>query len=386
MNQERDLALDLLKGLGCVLMIFAHVISPTIQNGDLALLMVNAGHFAPLFFFAAAGATAALQVQRYRASRLITTYLALALFGLFFGVCVQPDFYRLFDMEILQIIAAGCIAVVLVERFLRPAPSVYLVLGLALIVLKFGLEHFWPELPGAGVIYPYHDGELERRWLAGQPIPLPGFPLLPWVGLFLLGVGVYRMPNRANLALGVIATALLIALMLSAAPENMRDLGNKWNMSVAYALCALAEITFAFYFARRFSSFWQGRPSTLVFWGQNSLIFLHVHLIAAIVIGVAQVLNQWLAWALAILLVMGLMRWFVRRKPWPIFESLSAWAALAALAISLPLLAAINPALGIPARLIALGCGLIFAINYPSLCHAVKENKPATGALAKNPA
>jgi len=118
--EMRDHSLDLIKGFACLLMIFAH--APGIANSPLTSLLYGhnnklvqtfylLGEFAPVFFFSVSGVVGYLQAQKYQPKSVLLGYLFLFFLGFSYNGITQIEFYKDFQIEIIQIIAIGVLAV-----------------------------------------------------------------------------------------------------------------------------------------------------------------------------------------------------------------------------------------------------------------------------------
>jgi hypothetical protein len=254
--QSRDISLDFLKGIGCVLMILAHAkeLAPDVK------WMAYLGGFAPVFFFSIAGITGAFQAHRYAPRQMLILYSLLLLLGFGYNGITHPHFLADIDFDILQMIAFGTLAVYFFERYLAPAPWVYLFLAVVSFLVKVFFLDWLKIEPVFGI--------------AGILLPPGLFPVFPWLFLFFAGIFAYRVENRTNFWMLVFIFVLCAALI----PIYPLDFQNKWNMSVGYFLACNLLLFFMFYGVRRFPFFQNGNgKGWLIYLGRNSMLFLFVH-------------------------------------------------------------------------------------------------------------
>ncbi|HUH99389.1 MAG TPA: heparan-alpha-glucosaminide N-acetyltransferase domain-containing protein [Anaerolineales bacterium] len=361
--KTRDLSLDVLKGLGCLLMIMAHMPFKLGWYKDLTFL----GGFAPVPFYAVVGVTAFFQAQKYLPRPVILNYLVLFFLGFALNGFNSPDFLRppVIHFDIIQVIAMGALAVYLFERCFKPPVWLYLIVGVLCFLLK----------PALDVLLPVQDHPL----LAGILLPYSGtFPVIPWLFLFFLGAYVYRIGPRWNFSWAAVSTLIFVALAMSGVNLEYRS---KFDMSLGYFLlsCILAFALFLVFLNFKVLN----RPSPfnpILFFGQNSLLFLFVHF-AAIAFFSLQL--QWevkvplikhhpfLMWLLifavtwiTMLILLYLAKINPRRA---CFDRIWVWVLLVALVWTVPLLP--NNEL---VRWTAVGLGTVASLHYHQLSRALK--------------
>ena len=361
---DRDLSLDVLKGLGCILMVMAHVPAKIWTYQGLTFL----GGFAPVPFYSVVGVTACFQAQKYKPRSVILNYLFLFLLGFALNGFNSPDFMRppVIHFDIIQIIAIGSLAVYLLEYYFKPPVWIYLMLGIISFLVKLALD----------VVLPAQNYPL----LAGLLLTYSGtFPIFPWLFLFLLGVFAYRISVQWDLGWTVITAGIYMLLALTGFALDYR---NKFDMSVGYFLLSCILLFGLFLLARKFKWFqWQSPFNPFIFFGQNSLLFLFVHFS---VIGVFVLRLQWndnirwfrlypfLFWgfvtlvtwiSMAFLLYAARIRWLAIQ-----FDRIWVWMLLAFLVFAV---AALIPYKGI-VRWSEAGLGISAALYYHRLGRALK--------------
>jgi len=331
------------------------------------------GGFAPVPFFAAAGVTAVLQAGKYRPRSVLLTYLALFLLCFTLNAINSPDYLRppVIHFDMVSTIAIGACSVYLLEIRFPSRVWLFFWLGLA----WYGL-HLWLLRLMPASRFPI--------W-AGILLPLTGpFPLFPWLLLFPLGVFAYRVRNGWNLFLALLMVLTFAAVHALGWPLDYR---NKWEMSPGYFLLSCALLFGVFFVVRRFTFFRQARfKQPLLFWGQNSLLFLVLHF-GTIWLFVG--LGLWervplfehfpLAYWLAILLVTSIAMWIAVQaarlnalNAW--FDRLWVWGILFALIFAVPALGTRDGLI----RWAVIGLGTLAAAFYPRLAGLLKGQRAAS--------
>jgi hypothetical protein len=349
-------------------MIMAHAAFKTGLYRQLTFL----GGFAPVPFYAVVGVTAAFQAQRYPPRPVLLNHLFLFLLGFALNGFNSPDFLRppVIHFDIIQIIAIGSLAVYLVEYYFKPPAWVYLMVGILSFLIKLGLD----------VILPARDYPL----LAGLLLTYSGtFPIFPWIFLFFLGVFAYRLAVPWNLGWTVISAGLFLALALAGFDLDYRS---KYDMSVGYFLLSCMLLFGLFFLVRQFRILGRGSAfNPILFFGQNSLLFLFVHFAAIAFFGLRL---QWtddvhifkthpfLFWLFIFLFVWALMALLVAaaRIRWleSAFDPLWVWVCLTLLVLTVPLI----PHNGL-VRWAEVGLGIIAALYYHRLSLALKGGQAA---------
>jgi fucose 4-O-acetylase-like acetyltransferase len=353
-TQKRDLGLDVLKGIGCALMVVAHSKLKMYDYED----FIFWGNLAPALFFSVAGVTASFQAGKSLREMLLL-YGFIFLLGFSYSGFLEPEFLNNFQFEIIQTIALGVLIIYLIERYLHPQPWIYGVLG----VLAFGLDKF---------IYPLGFEALEGILIA------PGlFPLIPWLSMFFLGVFAYRSKNIYNLILFFILLGLYYFLFGFVIPDVNES---KWQFLPEFFIASSACLFLAFFLVRALPVLREPKLNALtIFWGANSLLFLYIHYafikffrLFELQRDVEMIWNHpWLFWILvlaattfAMLVITFLARWF----EYP-FRYLWMWGLVLVLIFIAPFL--------IPKEsyvtYFELMLGIAFATFYPRLGKILKQ-------------
>jgi hypothetical protein len=365
---QRDNTIDILKGIGCLVMIVAHS-SLNIGGYDRFKFW---GGLAPVLFFSATGVTAAFQAQKYRPRGVLLTYAFLFLLGFSFNRITDPGFIKEIEFDIIQIVAVGSTAVYLLEYYFRPRTWVYLFLGLLAYGLKFALQRILAGTVIAG--------------LTNTLIPPGIFPIFPWLFLFFLGLFAYRAHPYLSLGLAAGFGAALFLLQQAHIPM---DIDNKWDMSPGYFLVSVV-LLFSTFFVLRLAST-RGSPlkytGLLTFVGRNSLLFLYVHF--PIILSLKEIRvhrkvqlifqQPYLFWLLVLGLTLAVMLFLVWSAKWKpaarVFDDLAAWIVLTMLVFGVGLFVSSERLVYI----MEVGLGLVTAMFYPRLGRILKQNLPAPG-------
>lgn len=360
-DSQRNIALDVLKGIGCVMMVIPHT-GLNIHGYERFRIW---GILAPVLFYAVSGITASFQARKYTPRSFFLTYAFLFLLGFSFNRITDPGFLNEIEFDIIQIVVVGSGIIYLLERYIRPSKWVYLVLGFASAAAKPLIQAALngATFPGVNLIVP------------------PGiFPIFPWMFLFFLGLFCWRADNRFNLGLGLFFTAALVALWLSGYPL---DIQNKEDMSLAVFLLCCAMLFLSFFFARALPALFNNERlmSPLSFLGRNSLLYLYVHFPVILLLKHYRVVHRvefiythpYLIWALALaltylvmiaLLPLGRVKLLAR-----LFDFIPTWIVMVALVFGAGLLIR-NPWLVLLAEVLL---GLVFALFFQRLSTALKQ-------------
>lgn len=364
---NRDLFLDVLKGLGCLLMIMAHM---PFREGNYKYFTFVGG-FAPILFFVVAGVTASFQAQRHPVRSTLLNYLCLFLLGFALNGFHSPDFLLspVIHFDMISTIALCSVIVYLLEFYARPRLWVWLLLGFLSFVIKWLLA----------IILPVES----HPSLAGVLLPHVGtFPLIPWLFLFLFGVAAYRTGILFNFSLAVLALGTYLVLDTSG---FLLDYRNKFDMSVGYFLLACLILFTSFSVIRKFVSvFPPSSKNFLVFLGRNSLLFLFLHFgVIRVLSGRFQLEKQvqlfkqnpaffWLFILMVTLVVMVFLVYLAQRMPFEkLFHRVWIWIVLIALVLITPLLLRHDGLI----RWLEIGFGILGGLYYPHLRHALQGDK-----------
>ena len=328
---RRDVTLDVLKGLGCLLMVLAH--SRVVLKVDDVFTYI--GGLAPILFYTVTGVTATFQAAKYTFRSIFWPYLFLLLIGYSFNALNYYNFLHDMDYNIVQTIAFSAVVVYLLERFAHPRLWVYLLL----VALTFAIKS----------LVLWYPPTREVPFLTGTILPLGYFPIIPWIALFFLGVFAYRVANSYNLALALALTVTYFALQFAGVDLQPLD---KWGVSLGYFLVCCISTLAVFYLVRQIAWFQSESGKGLVlFWGRNSLLFLYIHVA---LINTAAYFKwfkrvDWLpsvpyVFWIGVLIVTTLLIWGLLRVvkidlPARPFDSLPIWIGMAVLTFAVPVLA-----------------------------------------------
>lgn len=362
-SPQRDTTIDILKGIGCLVMIVAH---SSLKFGGYERFKFWGG-LAPVLFFAATGVTAAFQAQKYKQRGVLLTYIFLFLLGFSFNRITDPGFLKEPEFDIIQIVAVGSSAVYLLEYYFHPHAWMYLLLGMFAFGLKFVLQKLLAGIFLVGV--------------TNALIPPGIFPIFPWLFLFLFGLFAYRVNNYANAGLAAGFGVILFAFQKTNFPI---DIENKWDMSLGYFLVCGILVFFTF-FVLRFISSWREKifkyKGLLTFLGQNSLLFLFVHFPIILYLkdirihrNVQLIFNHpYLFWLLVLgltLIAMLALIWLAKWKfSAQFFDHLAVWVIMTALVFATEIFISTDRFV----YAIEIGLGILTALYYPKLGNIFKQ-------------
>ena len=358
---QRNIALDVLKGIGCVMMVIPHT-GLNIHGYERFRIW---GILAPVLFYAVSGITASFQAQKYSPRSFLLTYLFLFLLGFSFNRLTDPGFLNEIEFDILQFVAVSSCIIYFLERYARPSHWVYLILGFASAAAKPLIQTalHGAIFPGVNLIVP------------------PGiFPIFPWLFIVFLGLFSWRADNRYNLGLGLAFTLALIGLWLSGYPL---DIQNKEDMSLSVFLLCCSMLFLSFFLARALPKLftYEKLMAPFAFLGRYSLLYLYVHFPLILLIKHFRIVHRvefinthpYLIWALALaltylvmfaLLPIGRVKWLAR-----IFDFIPTWIVMVALVF--------GAGLFIPniylVQLAEILLGLVIAIFFARLSATLKQ-------------
>ena len=363
-EKERDFALDILKGVGCLMMVVAH---SNIQFRGYQPYTFWAG-LAPVLFYAVTGVTASFQARRYRPPGVLITYAFMLLLGFSFNRITDPAWLEEINFDIIQLIAVGASVIYLMEVYWKPPDWVYLLL----VPLTF-----WVKFP----LMVWLDGRFVPG-VTGILIPPAIFSVFPWLFLFFLGLFAYRTKNQYNLFLGLAAFTVFFFFYIS---NFNYETHNKWNMSFGYFLICCSLVFMSFFLVRALPFLRQRRGlGLLVFLGQNSLLFLYVHFPLVLALRNYRIHRSveiiykypFLFWILVLtitLLIMLVITWLAKvklfQKP---FQFLPTWIFMLVAVFVMGYFFA-----GRPREYWGqIGIGGLFATFYPYLSNLLKSRLP----------
>jgi hypothetical protein len=361
MPEKRDLGLDFLKGIGCVLMVVAHS-KLKMWNYEQFIFW---GSLAPALFFTVTGITASFQAKKYSPRTVTILYIFILLLGFSYNGFLGQDFIGHVEFEIIQTIALGALAVYFVARFIDPPVWAYAVLGFA----SFGLDKL--------ILFLLQGREVTG--LTGILISPGHFPFIPWLSLFFLGVFAYRVRNLYNL-LGALIFGALYYFMFGMRVMDLTE--SKWQFLSDFFIASVIFLFFSFFIVRAVQLFSRPKINWLVmYWGKYSLLFLYVHYgfvnyfrSLKIQHEVELIWNHpFLFWLLVLSLTTALMFAITFSSHWfePIFHNIFIWIALVVLVFAVPLVLPNQSFI----EWSELGLGIIFATFYPVLSQTLKHQE-----------
>lgn len=335
---DRDHAVDLIKGVACLLMVLAHVRfadAPWLREATMASVL----------FFASTGMNLVGIVERRRGDE--PRLAANALFLIFAGFADNYVQGTLWQADVFQSAGLAMLAMLLLRRlwprywtWLFPLP----------FLIHLGNQHFYWKIA---------DGGVSSFFLT------PGlFPLLPWLSFYLLGAHLKKYGSQTQGWLIGGGAAVSLGAYLAFQPFSF----NKWWMSIDYFLIACMLAAWSFAGLKRLLARIRRPPLAEVRrWGANSLVFYILHMF------VIRVLEQLMPHGLALFLLavagtalllrpaLALQRWAVRQRP--------AWVLLGGSAVAAAVIAAnatVFAPWALPRSLASFGVTFSFIAGYPA--------------------
>jgi fucose 4-O-acetylase-like acetyltransferase len=366
--EKRDLSLDFLKGVACILMVFSHAAIKT--TNPILLGLGYFGSFAAILFFSVTGITAWMQADHRTPKEILPPYMILFVAGFSLNGMVQIDFYKEFEVQMLQIIALGASLVFLVEHYFHPRTFYFFIIGVLLYFIKL-----LGDLLAQSVFF---SQIFNSSWLQGWLFPPGTFTVIPWLFVFFLGVYAYQASARINLYLSFLPIAIFLGLLVYSQNPAQIDLVNKWDMSLSYFLFSCFSLFFSFALVKMFPIKNENIASRfLLFLGRNSLLFLYVHIFVVNVLfrlGFSDYI--WLYWLLVLmlssLLIYGTLIIYPKTNVARLFHSPASWVILTICVMFTPLVFR-DPTI---IFLLEFFWGVLLSMNYPLLKKIYRVKQP----------
>ncbi len=248
LSPHRDSAVDVIKGIGCLLMVAAHVSftgAPWLDDATMGAVL----------FFASTGMNLVGVVERRPGDEKRLAWNAI--FLIFAGFANNYVQGTMGSCDVFQIAGMSMLAMLVLRRIL---PRCWTWLFLLPFLLLFANEQLHWKTSSGG---------LASFFLA------PGlFPLLPWLSFYLLGAHLRRYQNiRLGWAIGAGSLAG-VGIICLFRPFRF----DKWWMSPDYFLLGCAAASWWWASLRRWlTASWSARLIEIRYWGANSLVFYILH-------------------------------------------------------------------------------------------------------------
>lgn len=351
--KPRDYSLDAIKGIGCILMIFAH--AKVNSSGSIFFeSIIFLGTFAPILFFAVSGITATFQVKK-NYFFLVLFYTMFAFLGLSYNTIWQPNLWQNFLGDLPQIIAICVAIIIFLEKYLKPQKNYYIFFTAAIFLIHYFLKQN-PNL-------------LQQINFNSFLISPVSFAVIPWISMFFTGVFAYYTNNFANLTLGIVSLVSLFAVM--EVQNYSLNWSDKYDMSVSYYLISQSIIFFCFYLFRSKKNLFQNPNNIVLFFGKNSLLFLYIHLIILKVFQWLSFRQAFIVWFATLVLTYIMMKLSQSANKYieKYFHNIFIWIAMIVCICIIPLIFQKASAILIPEMIL----GVLFANNYQSLSNLLKQ-------------
>lgn len=354
-ESPRDVSIDTIKGIGCLMMVLVHSFSDH-RGIPLLRLFMELGDIAPALFLAVTGILAARQAKKKSIRAIITFYLLFFLFGMSFSFLLGRGPARILNSDILQMHSVAVILIVLIVRryVLTPRRAVSLAIGCFL--LNFLLWPVAPSLPGLQYII----------WIPGGKAV---YPIFPWMAAPLLGIAADKLRPRENIALGLVSIFVVLCLaMVKVWMWDVRFL-YKANMSLPYFAMVCTAIFLATGLCRAAKIL--DRLPLVAYFGINSLLFFYVHYALVFVLREIGIPHTPVFWGILIICTYVVMRatTCLNAAIGSPFEKWQSWCILLIVIISTPF---VFQEWRIVVLVEALS-GSLFALNYGQLKRLVEN-------------
>jgi len=365
--------LDYLKGIGCFVMVPGHTLLLSVDDKGAYYLYFTL-HFLTCLFFTASGVTTVFQAERRPMSFLLLYFTILFFVGLTFTSVFHPQWIFEYRIEIVQIIMLGCMSLLLMHRIFKDRWGLYFVAAMVIFGIKMVCDIWFPEWRGDGILFPHKDYiiPLHERVEGDPPIVVTGFPIFPWLYLFPLGVFCYFAQLKWNYLIAGVCAIFAAGLYYQ---HGFSPFLNKWDMTVQHFLVVTFITCFIFITIRTVPTEKLPLNRIAVFWGQNSLTFLYVHLIVLNSVGVALALLgarevpyvQYIWYVLSFIATYYAMRWVTKLPTSKWMEKEYPWVLLMLVVFAMPVMVYSYQHLTILVSVGGMFIGLFMAHNYKAI-------------------
>lgn len=295
----RDHAVDMIKGLACLLMVLAHVPFP--HAGWL-----NIATQGSVLFFSSTGMNLWGLLARGRGDEL--RIAANGLFLIFAGFANNYVQGTLWQSDVFQSAGMAMLAMLALNWLL---PRWWTWLFPLPFAIHFANQHYF--------YWKIADGGVSSFFLA------PGlFPLLPWLTFYMLGAHLKRYPThrmRLEVWSAALAACAFVIWRFGFEFNKFWMSPDYWLIGLAYA--ALLLDLFRYWLARRPRAPW----AEIRYWGANSLVFYILHSLVIRILqiwipqGVFLFLGAVACTAALLRLGLALQRWSRRHNPWRVLAA-----------------------------------------------------------------
>lgn len=339
----RDRSLDFLKGIACLMMILAH--SPVIMPAGWGLYFFIAS-MAPAVFFPVTGITTLYQIKKRNILVLFCFYAIFFMLGFSYNALWHP-FYFTKDLvcDILQIVA---LSVLIIGIFEKIGFKEYYYMFLIPLLLHLLLKNV----------------EVSHFFLKEFIMPPGIFTLIPWLGFFLYGVYVYKHSIQVN----VINLVILFLLLVLYHGKFLSS--DKWNMDASYFFASIFLFSILFIVAQPLKNI---RVPVVNYFGENSLLFLYVHILIMRKYAEYFKLSQasiafFVISIVSVYVFMLILMWLNKTILLPLTNNFVFWTFLLIGVIVLPfVINSVNTIMNI-----SYVFGIIFALNYHNLMKLIE--------------
>ncbi|MGH9480939.1 MAG: hypothetical protein ACRD1L_02505 [Terriglobales bacterium] len=302
---QRDHAVDLIKGLACLLMVLAHVPFPHAP-------WLNIATQGSVLFFSSTGMNLWGLLARGRGDE--ARIAANGLFLIFAGFANNYVQGTLWQADVFQSAGMAMLAMLTLNWLL---PRWWTWLFPLPFAIHFANQHY--------AYWKIADGGVSSFFLA------PGlFPLLPWLTFYMLGAHLKRYPShRMRMAVwsGALAGCAVVVWRFGFNFNKFWMSPDYWLIGLAYA--ALLLDLFRTWLAHRPRAPW----AEIRYWGANSLVFYILHSLVLRVLeiwrpqGVLLFLGAVAGTAGLLRLGLALQAWARRRPPWRVLAGCAGVSA-----------------------------------------------------------
>lgn len=276
----RNKSLDIVKGIACILMIFAHsyTLGKTIDN-SFTIIFWYLGFFAPILFFASSGVSLIYQLQKRSVYRIITFNLLLFLIS--FAYLGRESAYYL-DLTKVNLIGSLALATIVAVVYKE-------INGLLILVILLIFDRLLNKINITPTIL---HGIL--------------FSLIPWAGIITLGKYLHK--NKKSTIIILVIGFLITAYYLIIKKEHI---------STQFLTTQFLGVSLLIYSSCVLAAPLIGKipilSLILTYLGKNTLLFYFLHLFILFTITFKlQAILMWIFILVSSITLMPILKWINR--------------------------------------------------------------------------
>ena len=250
MKKPRLIYIDNLKGIACLLVLFAHFIPDYSANTYINYAQFLSG-FVPSLFLALFGVTFAIQITYKPIKNIFINYILLFVFSFLLNGIITNNYLFFDSKNIVMMIAIFAGFSLFIYKILNPLIKV---LNINLMMIASFLIYL-----------------IFKLVLTTNNFPVEGFNFLPWYSFFVFGIFINSLSLRKNFILSLLLWSVFTFFYSKgwAFYDHGEDTF-KWFMSPTYFIYSLSCISSLFFLVKIIK---QKNLFLINFFGQNTLLF-----------------------------------------------------------------------------------------------------------------